>query len=193
MTKRVFIFHRWGASPLADWYPWLKMELEQDHFVVQVPQMPTAETPLIDEWVNAVQQAVVYPDADTILIGHSIGAQALLRYMANLAGNVEISGMILISPWLHLTEKGAARFGEAGKPWLNKPIDLAMARQHTRNICSIFSSNNPYVPMSDTDILRSQLGSEILLADGQGLLTQEEGVHQLPSALEKIITWTKSA
>ncbi|MBI4415263.1 MAG: serine hydrolase family protein, partial [Candidatus Kerfeldbacteria bacterium] len=45
MRPHVIIVHGWGGNPGADWYPWLKKELEHAGFSVLVPAMPAPEKP----------------------------------------------------------------------------------------------------------------------------------------------------
>src|SRR3972149_7057895 len=94
--KRVFIVHRWGGSPTADWYPWLKKELEKKGFVVFVPEMPTPDAPKIKSWVETLRKAVGSPDKDTYLVGHSIGCQTILRYLETLRLNERVGGVVFV-------------------------------------------------------------------------------------------------
>ncbi len=78
---KVFIVHSRGAHPNDHWYPWVKARLEEGGCAVQVPQMPNTDVPRKSEWLAALQSAIPAIDADSYLIGHSVGCQAILRYL----------------------------------------------------------------------------------------------------------------
>ena len=84
MQKRVFIVHGWDGHPKEGWFPWLKQELEKHGFDVFVPQMPEPIMPKIEAWVSHLAGIVNKPDKNTCFVGHSIGCQAILRYLETL-------------------------------------------------------------------------------------------------------------
>ena len=56
--KRVFIIHRWDGTPNSDWYPWIKKELENKDFKVEIPIMPNTSEPRIDSWITYLKKVV---------------------------------------------------------------------------------------------------------------------------------------
>ena len=44
--KRAFIIHGWDGYPEEGWFPWLKAELEQRGFTVEIPSMPHPAEPI---------------------------------------------------------------------------------------------------------------------------------------------------
>ncbi|MCX6715781.1 MAG: NYN domain-containing protein, partial [Candidatus Taylorbacteria bacterium] len=93
--KRVVIVHRWSGGPNDDWRPWLKNELEKNGCEVFVPEMPDTEAPIIEKWVNCLSKIVGVPDSNTYFIGHSIGCQAILRYLETV--NTLVGGAIFVA------------------------------------------------------------------------------------------------
>ena len=101
MQKRAFIIHGWGSYPEEGWLLWLKKELEKKGFLVAVPSMPDTENPKIDSWVNHLSDIVGEPDVNTYLVGHSIGCQAIMRYLEELDGK-RIGGTVFVAGWFNL-------------------------------------------------------------------------------------------
>ena len=101
MNKRAFIIHGWDGYPQEGWFPWLKAELEQRGFTVEVPSMPHPSKPTIEDWVNHLARLVGEPDEQTYLIGHSMGCQTILRYLASL-NNQKIGGAVLVAGFFEL-------------------------------------------------------------------------------------------
>ncbi|EQD46076.1 esterase, partial [mine drainage metagenome] len=129
MPERVFIIHGWDGSPYTDWYKWLASALKEKGFEASVPKMPEASRPSIDAWISAISQSTKYIDEHTYFIGHSIGCQAILRFLQR-APSGRIKGMLLVAPWLHLKDAAIASDDDKAiaRPWLETPIDLAAIR-----------------------------------------------------------------
>lgn len=104
MKKRAFIIHGWGADQGYGGLPWLKEKLEEENFNVLYPLMPNGNHPKIKDWVDFIAKIIEKPDKNTYLIGHSIGVQAILRYLETL-DNIEIGGAVLLAGWFNLTEE----------------------------------------------------------------------------------------
>lgn len=192
MQKRAFIIHGWGGSPTEGGFPWLKQELEARGFHVIALDMPDTNHPTISSWVTKISEEVGTPDGGTFLIGHSIGAQAVIRYVERITS--QISGVVLIAGWVTLTPAAYEQEGdeEIARPWLETPIDWAKVRSHANRFTAIFSDNDPFVPLSDTEVFREQLSAEIIIEKGKGHLSGSDGVTELPSALNAILKYAET-
>ncbi len=193
MKKRAFIIHGWESNPDEGWLPWLKRELEERDFEVFAPQMPNTDEPKIEEWVSFLAGLVGEPDENTYFVGHSIGCQAITRYLETLEDK-KIGGAVFAAGWFSLTEYAYAEDPECeeetrkiAEPWLNTPVDFEKIKKTTRNFAAIFSDNDPYVDLSNADIFREKLGAEIIIEKGKGHLRGEDGVMELDSALRSIL------
>ena len=184
--KRVIIIHGWEGFPEEGWFPWLKKELEGKGYSVQVPAMPNPEEPEIDAWVGKLEELVGKPDNETYLVGHSIGCQAILRYIEKLDEGEKLGGVLLVAGWVHLTPAALEDEGadEIAKPWLETPIDWEKVRPHCDNYTAIFSKDDPFVPVEDAEIFRKELGAEVVILEGLQHINGEAGVTELPSALD---------
>ena len=94
--KRVYLVHGWEASSKSDFFPWLKKELEKKKVWNYFPDMPNTEEPKIGEWIGFLKKNIKEIDKETIFIGHSIGCQAVLRFLETLPSNVKIKKIILV-------------------------------------------------------------------------------------------------
>ncbi|MEK6849677.1 MAG: alpha/beta fold hydrolase [Nanoarchaeota archaeon] len=189
--KRVFIVHGWEFSPNMNWYPWLKKELTPKGFSVHTPEMPDTTAPRIDAWVKTLAKAVGTPTKNTYFVGHSIGCQAILRYLAKT--KKEIGGIVLVAPWLTLTPEAMPdeTYRATAKPWLETPIDYAAVLQTTANITAIFSDDDPYVSPDNITFFKRHLNAAIIMDKGKGHFSAEEKVTRLPSALKAVLSLAK--
>ncbi|KKU91775.1 MAG: hypothetical protein UY23_C0001G0381 [Candidatus Jorgensenbacteria bacterium GW2011_GWA1_48_11] len=187
--RRVFLIHGWMGSPHGDWLPWLKRELEKKGFDAFAPHMPEPAKPEIKSWISQIDGAVGLPDAETYFVGHSVGCQAVLRYLAATGG--EIGGAVLIAPWFSLAA-GALETAEdeaIAEPWLKTPIDFEKIREATGKFTAIFSDNDPWVDWQEnSEIVKEKLGAKTVILHEQGHFSEMVGgVLELPVVLAEIL------
>ncbi len=189
--KRVFIIHGWDGYPEEGGFPWLKKELEERDFQVTVPAMPQPKHPKMNEWVPFLRKAVGKPDENTFLVGHSIGAQTVLRYMESLDGKVKIGGAIFLAGWINLSDKAfeTAEDAKIAQPWLNTPIDWQKVKSHTSNFTAIFSDNDPFVPLTDSEIFQEKLGAKIVVEKSKAHYSGSDGITELPTVLKELLNF----
>lgn len=184
MVKRVFLIHGWGGSPENDWLPWAKLQLEQKGYVVHAPQMPETENPKIEAWVAALTSEVSKPEHTDIFIGHSIGCQAILRYLEQTPDETKVDKVIFVAGWHKLTNLDKDD-EEIAKPWLTTSIDFSKIKHKADSFICIFSDNDFLVSFEENNKWFSDnLGVSTILEKGKGHFTTEEGVTELPELLE---------
>jgi len=186
--KRVFIIHGWEGFPEEGWFPWLKKELEAKGFMVQVPAMPNTAEPKIETWVPFLQELVGTSDKDTYLVGHSIGCQTILRYLDGLKDDEKIGGTVLVAGWIYkLGSLYSEEEVKIAKPWLETPINLDNIKNHTESIVAVFSDDDEFVPLDNTNLFKEKLGAKTILEHGKGHFSQETGIKELPVVLEELL------
>lgn len=114
----VLISPRWGGTDGDDWYPWLVDELSswpQTHAEV-VPLAPSADEPSIEESRRALLAAVGRVPDPVVLVGHSVGAQVVLRSLPSLSADL-VRGVVAVAGWFEVDEPWPAI-----QPWLDTPV-----------------------------------------------------------------------
>ena len=168
--KKVVIVHGWGGNSKCDWIPWLKQELEKRGFEVVAPNFPNSDEPEIDTWVGKLREVVKNVDVNIFFVGHSIGCQAILRFLEKCSEKV--GKVILVAPWMHLNEEVINEEGEdvreIARAWVETPIDFERVRKMSDKFVCIFSDDDPYVPLSDEEIFKRELNAETIVESGQG-------------------------
>ncbi|MFH1822141.1 MAG: alpha/beta hydrolase [Patescibacteria group bacterium] len=192
-TKKVYIIHGWGGYPEEGCFPWLKNELGKRGYDIFIPSMPEPEKPKIKEWVAYISQIIEKPDKNTYLFGHSIGAQAILRYLESLNKDVKIGGAVFLAGWVHLTDEAyeTKEDEKIAEPWLNTPLNWDKIRSHTNNFIAIFSDNDKLVPLSDKKIFKDKLGAKIIIENKKGHFSGSDNIKKLPSALKSFLEIAK--
>ncbi|OGN19401.1 MAG: hypothetical protein A3A29_00410 [Candidatus Ryanbacteria bacterium RIFCSPLOWO2_01_FULL_47_79] len=187
--KNIYIIHGWDGSPEEPMLQWLKSNLEKAGHQVTVPAMPDPGTPTIASWVGKLQETIK-PNTETILVGHSVGCQAVLRYLETLSDEVKIAGVVLIAPWMELDQQTITEEGEAviaiAKPWMETPINFTKMKSHIGKTVAIFSDNDPYVPLNQKDLFARELNAEVVVENNKGHFSVGDGITELPAALEAV-------
>lgn len=169
---------------------WLKFSLEEKGYEVFVPEMPEPAFPKIESWIGKLKDVVLL-DKETIFVGHSIGCQAILRYLETLDESIKISGAILMAPWMELDKQTTEDEGQEGieiaKPWIETPVDFQKVKSHLGKVVAIFSNNDPYVPLSQKNLFEKELDAEIIVENDKGHFTVSDDIDKLPSALKAVV------
>jgi len=181
MKKRVFIIHGWGGTPDANWFPWLRNELEKNGFEVMVPEMPNTDSPKLDEWLWAMRKIIGKADKHTFLVGHSLGVIAILRFLETLPMYQKIGGAIFVSGFSE-----SVGISETAT-FFENPVDYEKARVACENFIIINSDDDPYVPIQKGEILRDKLSAKFIVLHNAGHINMGTGYFELPIALEELL------
>jgi hypothetical protein len=187
--KRVFIIHGWDGNPEEGWFPWLKRELELLGFEVCIPQMPNAAEPRIVPWVKALEEVVGDLDNQTYFIGHSMGCQAIVRYLAGNQSSVVIGGAVFVAGFFtRLTnienndlEKSVV------KEWLETSLDFDRVRSHLKSSWAVFSDNDPFVPLDNQKAFVNELGSSVLVEHDRQHFSGQTSTFDLPIVKDLLV------
>ena len=76
--KAILIHGNGDSKPIDNWFPYLKRELEKMGTKVEAPQFPYTELARSSYWLPFLEK--LKADENTIIVGHSSGAIAAMRY-----------------------------------------------------------------------------------------------------------------
>lgn len=191
-NKRVFIIHGWGGNPNEGWLVWVKNKLKEHGFEVVIPEMPDTDYPRIEKWIPAITSIVGTPDSDTYFVGHSLGCQAIVRYLETLSEDIKIGGAVFVGGFFkRLTGLGEEPgFEETEKHWLGTTPDFQKIKNHLDKSVAVFSDNDPFVPLDNQDDFRDKLNSKIIIEHDKGHFDEEAGITELPVVLEELLKMT---
>ena len=184
-VKRIFIIYGWDGTSQSNWFPWLKSELSKRNFTVTIPQMPNSNAPDINKWVSHLFEVVGVADENTYFIGHSIGCQAIIRFVQELPIEEKIGGAVFVAGFFKLFDLKTEEEKQIAKPWLETPINFEKVKQNIGSTIAIFSTNDPDVPISNKDSFEKNLNSKIIIEKDKGHFA--DGLAELPIALNSIL------
>lgn len=163
--RRVIILHGWTGHSQENWFPWLKEQLEKKGFAVETPDFPDSYFPKLRQWLKTLKKTIGIPDKYLILIGHSLGAVTVLRYLETLPQKKKIKAAILVAgfvtPEVKVDSKELIDF-------LTSPWDWSKIRRRAKYFFVINSDNDPYIPLSEAHLLAKNLHQKLILLKNQG-------------------------
>ena len=189
-AKRAFIIHGYQGFPGEAWLPWLKVQLEKRGFQASLPAMPHPNRPTIGEWIPFIARLVGEPDGGTVLVGHSLGCQAVLRYLETLGEAGKSVGRTVLVAGRFPAGMSArearvlARGDRVLQPWLIGGVDPAKAGRAAGRVTVILSDNDPYIPFGKARAsFPPELRARIVVEHGMGHFNEDDRLTELPSAL----------
>ncbi len=180
--KNALILHGTNGDSKANWFPWLKQQLETRGYRVWVPDLPHAEKPNLrryNEFLFANKDWTF--DSESVLIGHSSGAMAILEILQALPDNVTVDTCILVGAF-----KDDLGWDSLEEIFLD-PFDFEKIKKHARKIIFVHSDDDPHCPLEGAKYLQEKLGAELVMVPGQkhfSVRTYGEKYRQFPLLLE---------
>lgn len=172
-----------GAKPTDNWFPYVKEELEKDGFKVIVEEFPDSILARESQWIPFLKNELK-ADKNTILIGHSSGAIAAMRY----AEKNQILGSVLIGTYHTDLGMESERISE----YFNRPWDWEAIKRNQKWIAIFASSDDPWIPIEEPRFLHQNLGTDYHEYSDQGHFGGDYYKPTFPELIEVIKNLTKS-
>jgi predicted alpha/beta hydrolase family esterase len=184
ITKNLYLLPKLKSDSYSDWYPWLKQHLEN-----QTDKLFNYRVTVLDGYediyrspedtVEFLKEKIPSTEVNEnlIIIGHSLGSQAALRYVSTLHDKqqtIPIGGVVCVGGWFnldycnhHLLER-----------WAATPIDLKsiMKVLPGRKIRVLISDNDPMIEdaMENQQLWEDRLNASVTLMEGEGQFESSE-------------------
>ena len=153
--------------------------------------MPNTGKPKINRWVEKLTKIAGRADKNTYFVGHSIGAQAIIRYLEKLPKNKKVGGVVSVAGWFKLTNLEPEEKPIA-KPWLQTPLNFKKIKNAGNKFIAVFSDNDLYVPFSkNSKVFKHKLGAKIIIQHKKGHFSGSDGVKKLPIVLLELLKMAK--
>lgn len=170
MGKRLIVIPRWSGDSRSDWYPWLKRELQanetQPFTEIILADMPNTDLPTIPAWVGEVEELLGQDPAaiaETVLVGHSVGSQAVLRSLERLPRGIAVNGVLCVAGWFDVDESWPSIV-----PWTDTSVDFQRVRAAAGQVEVILSDNDPFTSGYEANrrLWQERLGASVQVVAG---------------------------
>jgi uncharacterized protein len=177
LAKVVLIHGNGGGKPTDNWFPYLKTELEKKGIEVLAPQFPDSDLARASYWLPFLKNELK-ADENTIIVGHSSGAIAAMRY----AEKNRLLGSVLVGTYhTHLGYDKEKQSGYFDTPW-----DWKAIAQHQQWIIQFASSNDPWIPIDEARHVHDKLHTEYYEYTDQGHFGGDYEKLAFPELLEAL-------
>jgi predicted alpha/beta hydrolase family esterase len=167
-----------GEVTCANWYGWISKKLKDAGVTCHLKNMPDPITAKESEWLPFMEKELDC-DENTIIIGHSSGAEAAMRF----AETHKIHGIVLVSACVtDLGDENERESGYYSRPWLWDKI-----KANTKIIGQFGSTDDPFIPWSEQEEVANGLGSNLFKFSGKGHFMS----FQFPELLKYVLTLVK--
>jgi predicted alpha/beta hydrolase family esterase len=84
MTTSYLVLHGWqNHRPEGHWHRWLTESLRAQGQLVAYPQLPDADDPALDAWLDVIsQEFAMLPAGERVVVAHSLGVIAWVHAVA---------------------------------------------------------------------------------------------------------------
>lgn len=165
--KQAILLHGTGGSDTNYfWFADTKKYLEDNGYKVWWPLLPNAERPVLDEWLQFVEENMPPLDEESVIIGHSSGCPLILWLLEN--SMITIKQVVLVSGFYQLIDDPK----DGGISHLMLPeegFDYDRIRTAAHEFVLINSDNDPWgCDDKQAQPVADELGGKFVLAKGQG-------------------------
>ncbi len=180
--KNALVLHGTSGYSSGNWFPWLKKELAKHGYKVWVPNLPKADKPNLKRYNEYIFKNWKF-NKDSIIIGHSSGAVAILGILQDLPPEIVINKAFLVAGFT--TDLG----WEPLKELFTRPIDWEKIKKRAHQFVLFHSDNDPYVPMWQGKKLRDLLFAKLIILKNQGHFNVSSNPKfiQFPKLLQLIV------
>lgn len=166
-----------GDVIAANWYGWAQRKLNatSDDITCDLRNMPDPVAARESVWIPFMRDTLRC-DENTIIIGHSSGAEAAMRF----AEKYRVKGIVLVSACV--TDLGDEN--EAASGYYNRPWEWDQIRANTEWRVQFGSTDDPFIPWTEQEQVSEGLKSELHKFDDKG--------HFMNSSFPQLIEVVKS-
>lgn len=180
--KTVILLHGLNTNPTEKWYPWLTKEVQQLGWQYSAPMLPHADDPQISEWKSELDK--LQPDEDTVLVGHSRGGVAILRWLESQPASLRVHKVILVATNSGFVQKMVIPTETNRGFYTEQGYDFGKIKQHCTEFVVFHSKDDRWVPYEAGVENAEGLSARLLTFEDRGHFGK--GVSEIPELLEEI-------
>lgn len=173
-NMKVILIHGKDTNPKDKWYPWFRQQMELKNIEIHIPELPNPGDPQLDEWLAVLEK--LQPDENTILIGHSRGGVAVLRFLEKLPKDSKVKKVILVATNSGLLEDKAIQAESNQGFYTEQGFDFAEIKSHCSNFIVFHSKDDQWVPFSHGEKNAKNLNAKFITFENKGHFGKNNGI-----------------
>jgi uncharacterized protein len=178
-TVPTLILHGWYGSGPEHWQSWLAEQLRAAGREVRYPDLPDADMPSLDTWLDALDAALDgLPEDSFDVVAHSLGVALWLHHVARAGASPRPSRVALVAP---TTPRNTIAEIDGFFP---VPIDIDAVRRAADGTILVGGSDDPYTPEGIAAAYGRPLKMPTTIIEGGGHLNVDAGYGPWPAMLD---------
>lgn len=175
---KVILIHGNGGSTVNDnWFPWVRDNLTKMGIKVISETFPDNKSARKEIWLPFLKNDLK-ADQDTILIGHSSGGLAAMRF----AQDNKIYGSIIVGvSHTDLGDEGEKLSGFFDDPW-----DWSKISKNQNWIVQFASTDDPYIPIEEARYVHKKLKTVYYEYTNRGHFSWDKKAKEFPEIIKVI-------
>lgn len=158
---RIVLIPGYKANAKSNFFHWLQDELHRRGYEVVIPELPNPEAPDRDEWTKALLEQVGPVNDETIVVGHSLGGAAALRFLEAAEARSTPHALILVStPWMI----GSEQF----RGFFMTELDFEILMWKASKMVVLHSRDDHVIPFDHAEKYAKVLHARLIEATGAG-------------------------
>jgi predicted alpha/beta hydrolase family esterase len=189
--KKIFIIQGFGGIPNGGWISWIMQQLSKEKIYTCSLPMPNPKHPIVSKWMEEISRAVdnSQEEDEIILVGHSLGATSVLKYIESNLKNKKIIAAILVSGLISpLDPENKDSIFRGIDSFVVPAIDLDKVKGNAERVIVIHSKDDPVVPFWQGEEISKKLDCELVKTEtgGHFYILAEPVRYEFPELLEVI-------
>ena len=174
---KVILIHGNGSESAKDqWFPYVKKKLEKLGVEIIARDFPDPVLARAKYWLPFLKK--LGADESTILIGHSSGAIAAMRF----AETNKILGSVLVGGYY--TDLGIPDEKKSG--YFNREWDWEAIKNNQQWIIQFNSKDDPWIPIEEARYINQQLNTEYYEYEHEGHFGGDKYYPEFPKLIEVV-------
>jgi len=180
----VILMHGKDTNPTKKWYPWLETEMQKNDISFKAPFLPKANDPKIEDWLAELDKA--NPNENSILVGHSRGGVAILRWLEKQSPDFKVKKVILVSTNSGHSQKMNKTENNKGF-YTKEGFNFEKIKKHCNDFVVLHSKDDEWVPFSAGEENAKGLDAKFLRFEDRGHFGSKLPKQEIPELLDEIL------
>ena len=174
------ILHGSFGSKDGNWFPWLKRQLEDKNYKVEVPQMPVGVgNQNYDNWSENFTKLNL--NENTVIIAHSIAPVFVCKYL--ITNKIKVKKLIFVCGFNNYLGIDPD-FDAVNEPmFINNLEDI---KNYCKDITCFYSDNDPYVKFDVEKSFADLIADKQIIINNGGHINDESGYTKFEEILKYI-------
>jgi predicted alpha/beta hydrolase family esterase len=174
--KAIIVPGNGDADPNGKWSPFIKRELQKIGIKVTNIKYPDPVLARSKYWLPFIKK--IGADENTILIGHSSGAIASMRFVEK----EKVFGSVLVGAYV--SDLGVKEEKLSG--YFNKPWNWQKIKTNQNWIIQFASKDDPFIPIRESRSVHKNLDTEYYEYSNRGHFGSQDGKTKFPEMVKAI-------